>query len=207
MRRIRDPVDPARPLDLNGQTVVECAILQTVREQIEQRLSVLLGLPLWAMGRAADLEWFHFGGQREVVNRRGEKKAVGDWALHVQCPWRIVHMGKILVASADLYYPAGIHRFDDLELADEGGWAWDRNGPRRLDERTAALQQLLDTDPPTVEGVQADAVGSLRISFSGGYMLELFPNGTLDDQEHWRFFEPYRDKRHFVVGAAAVAQG
>lgn len=190
-----------------GKSVVDCAILQAVREQIEQRLGVLLGLPLWAMGRATDLEWFQFRGQREVVNRRGEKRTVGDWALHVQCPWRIVQVGKILVASADLYYPAGIHKFDDLELAKEGGWAWDRNGPCRLDERTAALHQVLDTDPPTVEGVQADAVGSLRIGLSSGYVLELFPHCTLEDQEHWRFFEPYRDKRHFVVGAAAVAQG
>lgn len=175
-------------------------ILHIVRERIEQRLSVLVGLPLWGMGRAADLEWFQFGGKRGVEDRRGEHRTVGDWTLHVQCAWRIVQAGTILVASQDLHWPAGIQTSADLDVTEEGNWAWDRSGPRRLDERTAALRQVLDTNSPLVEAVEADAVGSLHVGFNGGYALEIFPDTTLEDMEHWRFFEPHRQTAHFVVG-------
>jgi hypothetical protein len=61
-----------------------------VREQIQNALDVLIGEPLWSSGRAADLEWFHFGQRRTVKGFRGEAKEVGAHALHVQCAWRIL---------------------------------------------------------------------------------------------------------------------
>jgi hypothetical protein len=76
-----------------------------MREEIENELSVLVGLPLWIAGRVADLEWFHFGQPHTVVDRKGKPKEVGDYALHIQCGWRVVKDDCIIVGSRDLYYP------------------------------------------------------------------------------------------------------
>ena len=49
-----------------------------------------MGLPLWAVGRAGSLVWFQFGERRPVTDRKGEHREVGAYALHVDCPWRLV---------------------------------------------------------------------------------------------------------------------
>lgn len=60
---------------------------------IEAALAPLVGLPLWASGRAGDLQWFQFGAKHAVVaqsgSAKGTERTVGDYALHVQCAWRI----------------------------------------------------------------------------------------------------------------------
>lgn len=61
-----------------------------MRDTIQNELSVLLGLPLWAVGRAGSLEWFHFGGHHAVPDRRTEIKDVGDFALHIDCTWSLI---------------------------------------------------------------------------------------------------------------------
>jgi len=60
-----------------------------MKATIERELSVLIGLPLWAVGRAGSLEWFHFGGHHAVPDRRTQIKDVGDYALHIDCPWSL----------------------------------------------------------------------------------------------------------------------
>jgi hypothetical protein len=53
-------------------------------------LQALVGLPLWAVGRAGSLVWFQFGARRTVTDRKGEQREVGAYALHVDCPWRLI---------------------------------------------------------------------------------------------------------------------
>jgi hypothetical protein len=52
-------------------------------------LQSLVGLPLWAVGRAGSLVWFQFGARRTVKDRKGAQREVGAYALHVDCPWRL----------------------------------------------------------------------------------------------------------------------
>lgn len=55
----------------------------------EVTLQALVGLPLWAVGRAGSLVWFQFGPRRTVTDRKGEQREVGAYALHVDCPWQL----------------------------------------------------------------------------------------------------------------------
>jgi len=71
---------------------------------IHQALAPLVGLPFRCIGRATNLLWLHFGELHEVSDRRGGTKDVGDWAVHIQCPWRISRHGRILIAYHDYYY-------------------------------------------------------------------------------------------------------
>ena len=75
-----------------------------MREQIQKALDSLVGMALWSSGRAADLEWFQFGQRRTVTARNGTKE-VGEYALHIQCGWRMRCGDQVVVGGRDLYYP------------------------------------------------------------------------------------------------------
>ena len=95
----------------------------------------LQGLPLWDWGRAANLIWFEFGARRTVTGHtRNEQRVVGEWALHVQCAWRLTSPSGIEVAYQDIYYPASSEGNMDLDEFD-----WDRQGKNRCDEKLATI--------------------------------------------------------------------
>lgn len=164
-----------------------------MKEQIEHTLKVLTGMPLWSIGRAGSLEWFHFGSQRRTVtSSSGGTKIVGEYALHVECAWRIIGPGGIVVASRDRLYPAGNDPYKDLM-----DFEWDKPDANRCDERVSMFLDKRMNAPLIVEAVQADLVGSLRLVLSDGYALEVFPDDTVGG-EYWRFFQPSMDTDHFV---------
>jgi len=163
-----------------------------MKEEIERSLAVLIGRPMWAAWRAADMEMFHFGDRRTVQNRNREAVEVGDYALHVQCAWRLVDANRIVVASRDYYYPAGD---PDVEFPN---FDHDQPGTNRRDERMDKFFSKCGNAYPIVYRVEGDRVGSLRIVMSGEVVLELFPDDSLED-EYWRFFQPRSDEKHFIV--------
>ena len=164
----------------------------TMKDEIERSLSSLIGLPLWAADRAADMEMFDFGDRRLVQNMRGEPLEVGQYALHVQCAWRLAGPRGIIVASCDRFYPAG----DPDNIPPD--FAWDKAGANRRDERLTAFFAQCGDAFPVVQRIEADRLGGLRIVLSGDVTLDLFPDDSLEN-EHWRFFQPRSGEKHFVV--------
>ena len=160
---------------------------------IKETLQVLVGLPLTAAGRAHTLEWFHFGEQHERQQRNGKIVVVGQYALHVQCSWRIISPSGIRVASSDRYFAAG-----DEPLKDYPDFAWERQGANRCDQRMSALIEQHAPEPLVVQTICADDVGSVRIAFDKDYALDVFPDNSFAS-EHWRFFQPANGAPHFVV--------
>lgn len=173
-----------------------------VSQEILSHLKPLVGLKLALVRRAADLRNFQFGTVRAV-----EGGSVGEYALHVQCPWRIEGSDGITTGRSDLWQPA--------EPSQEIDWdQWDYEKDENLqDRRFAAL--LGGYDPATgsfvnatehliVEDVCADDYGGAAIRFSGGYKLVLFPAGTRG--EDWRVFRPDTDDSHFVVAGGRIEQ-
>jgi hypothetical protein len=80
--------------------------MMPMKKEVQEALSVLVGKLLWSCGNAAGLEWFSFGERRTVSGLRGEKE-VGEYALHVQCAWRIISDECILVGGSDVHRPLG----------------------------------------------------------------------------------------------------
>ncbi|HKV92836.1 MAG TPA: hypothetical protein VJW20_09840 [Candidatus Angelobacter sp.] len=167
-----------------------------MKERIQEALAVLVGQPLWSSGRAADLEWFGFGGRRTVKDSRGEEQEVGDYALHVQCAWRIRCGSQVVVASRDLYYQP-----EETEDRPED-FNWDVQGGNRRDKRIAELFQNETREFP-VQKVEAGEAGAFTIIFDQGYALDVFPDDSLSG-EYWRFFRPYRGERHFVITGSGI---
>ncbi|MGE0822973.1 MAG: hypothetical protein AB7G75_32205 [Candidatus Binatia bacterium] len=165
-----------------------------MKKAIEDNLKVFVGLPWWAIGRVVDLVWLQFGQRRRVRTSRGNSKVVGDWALHLQCPWRIGGPQGLIVASDDRFYPAG--NPDKVPKQ----WRWD-TGPNRFDERVKSFFSAIPEGFGVVQKVQGDRFGGAHLKLTNGLMIEIFPSDTLssDDAEHWRLLQPSRKARHFVV--------
>src|SRR2546425_8610409 len=72
-----------------------------VRAEIESATAALIGKPLWMCRRAADMATFQFGGRIKGVDYYGRPSQVGDYALHVQCAWRITRGDEIVVRSEE----------------------------------------------------------------------------------------------------------
>ncbi len=137
------------------------------------------------------MECGQFGAQRPVRTRRGEPALIGEFALHVQCAWRLAGPGGIITGRQDLYYPPG-----DSGLSPED-FDWDENESRR-DGRLRGFFQEHASEPPVLMKVQGDFLGGARLLLSGGLTLELFPANSLPG-EHWRLFRSGTDGPHFVV--------
>lgn len=160
-----------------------------IRQQVIAALSQTIGLPLTAARRAADMRTFQFGKLRQV-----ERGSVGDFALHVQCPWRIEAPDGIVTGRLDLWEPEE----DNASLDDN--WDYEKS-PNLQDvrvERWLAHNKL----SLVVKSVDADEFGGAAISFDHGFVLRLFPAGTRG--EDWRLFKPKADTAHLVVSGGAV---
>ncbi len=161
-----------------------------MKEKIKKELSVLIGLPVVEAGRAVDLEWFSFGKLLEVIDTKGKKKLVSEYAIHIQCAWRITGPNGIIVASHDKYCPK------DGWVGNDEDFDWDKHGENRCDQRIDKFFKKNKT--LVVKSVEADDYGSFRLIFKGGFSLEVFPDNS-DAEEYWRLFQPYKKLPHFAV--------
>ena len=164
----------------------------TREDRITEALSALVGLPMWRATRALNMEMFTFGERRKRLNQQEEEIEVGEYALHVQCPWRIVGPHLIAIGSEDRNYPED----------EKSDWNdFDPDADRTLCEaRMAAWLHEHARAPLKVERVEADRTGGFRLFLERGFVLEAFPANTLrgEEFEHWRLFQSSQ-KDHFVV--------
>lgn len=132
--------------------------------------------------------------RKDFSNQKGKTEEVAEYALHIQCSWRIVKGNKIVVASRDFYSPR-------TGLDDENEYfEWDVQGNNRFDERIEFFIEGIN-EHTIVERVGSDEVGGLKIFLSQGYLVEGFPDTSEDDEysEFWRLFNRKEDSPHFVV--------
>jgi hypothetical protein len=134
------------------------------------------------------LLWIQFGELRESLSPRGQLRTVGEWALHIQCPWRIRQRTNLVVASGDFYYSSAGEPLDD----------WDSPGNSKFDVTAATLEGELSASPPSVTSIRIDEVGGFTIELTNDYRLDVFPDRSILNTEHWRLFQPGIDQSHFV---------
>jgi hypothetical protein len=158
---------------------------------IVEALSPLIGTELWGSHRAAGMQGFQFGGRRTVPDRHGGEKIVGDYAIHVDCPWRIQRAERIVIGSRDVYSPAD----DSVDWAD---FDWDVQGANGLDVKMALLFSERSGKPLLVQEIRVAEFGGFQLVFSDGLSLEVFPVASGDD-EAWRIFQGWTHGDHFVV--------
>jgi len=168
--------------------------------EVTKALGPLMGLKLSISRNAADMKVLHFG----EIKPHPDSGTMGDFALHIQCPWRIVTSDRVITGSHDYHEPA-----DPKEDWD----AWEPSRPRNRLQDKRLLELFPQYDPGTkslvnatallvVDEVEADIFGGIDLHLSGGYRLQIFPVSTSESSswgEQWRFFKPFA--QHFVVVA------
>lgn len=169
----------------------------SLKDRVQEHLAPLVGLQLSIARRAADMRVFHFGKVSEVAGG-----TVGEFALHIQCPWRIEGRNGVVTGRRDLWEPSKELQAREPEL-DLTHWKYDSGNLQ--DEKMG--QFLEGYDPATrsavnrkdgliVQAVSSDDLGGATISLSGDYRIVIFPSGTTG--EEWRIFRP-GEGDHFVV--------
>ncbi len=166
-----------------------------MKDKIQNALNVLVGLPMWSLGRTADLAWFEFGNRRTVKGHKGGEKEVGDYALHVQCPWRIASADSIVIGRGDIFCTP-----EESNEPTPANFDWQKGN--RFDR---IVQQLAkhESGQFIVHAVEAGEAGSLAIELENGYTLEIFPHDS-ESGEHWRFFKPYTEEPHLVFSGKGL---
>ena len=160
---------------------------------ITRALAVLVGASLIRSARFADMEAFRFGPLIDTESRTGDPRRVAAYALHVQCPWRIVFEDRIVVGYSDMSDPPlGTDRLD-----------FDPNSApitRRDELMTQFFASRLE-QPRIVVACTASPLFDLVLELDDGCRLELFPENHTgaEESEFWRFMLP--DGRHLVVSA------
>lgn len=155
---------------------------------VVEALRALEGLTFWDGGRGADMKMFAFGSPRLVPRRNGEV-SVGQFALHLQCPWRLTQHGVLITSHEDITLPVSAH---------SGGASSDSRGGNRCDE---AVERLFAASKFSVVGTSCHQLSEVAIACSDGLALQI----SVDDAstEQWRLFEPAevpgQGKDHLVV--------
>lgn len=163
--------------------------MKSLQEKVAEQLNLLVGKALWASHRTVDLQSFDFGGHISVRNSKGSLSKVGEYALHIQCRWRICIKEKIVVGSTDRYYPKDKGAEIDLDFE------WDKPGVNLCD---FAMESFLNKKCPIIpKSIIVDEVGGFRLLLEHGFCLDVFPDDS-QDGEHWRMFQP-AEKTHHVV--------
>lgn len=171
----------------------------TMQEEVESTLRVLIGKPFRDSGRSSDLQWFEFGSDVTTVSKRnGETKTEGEYVIDTESAWHIAEPNGIFVGSRDRLYPAGEDPYKDLLEFD-----WDRPGVNRCDEKIQKFFEERKNKPLFVQSVEANNWGGVKIYLSENYIIEIFPDDSLGGED-WRFFEPSKSSRHFVVTGRGI---
>jgi hypothetical protein len=154
-------------------------------------LQQLIGSTMWAGGRTVDLVWLYFGDRRQVLDRWGEPKEVGDLALHLQCFWLIQNATQVYVASGDMFFSRDPNQ--DVEHYD-----WTEPNTSRCDEGLEGFFQNYSSSQLVVQAVHVNGFGCFSINFGSGIKLRAYIDNTTSS-EKWRLFRPYTDDSHYVM--------
>lgn len=151
-------------------------------------MNVLRNKRLYKIGRATNMLWCYFGKETNPDERN-------EFYLHVECSWRLSYSNQLTLTYRDMYYPHS--KFDEDEEYD-----LDEIGSNRFDELTDVFNRKLDSTF-TVKEIESDSFRGLKIVFTNGYLLEVFPDESISDSEVWRFIDKVADK-HLVVSGEGI---
>ena len=147
----------------------------TSAEPIQVALDSLRHLPMWDAGWAGDIAWFAFGAQVQRPDRRGGQRVVGEYALHISCPWRWCAVSGFVRAD-ETSDSAALHALGQPTTHFVSGGR-DSGGPLILRFGNGDTLEIADPgEPPSSE----------------------------DEIEYWRLFQPGLQTPHFLVSSTGV---
>jgi DNA-directed RNA polymerase subunit RPC12/RpoP len=153
---------------------------------------VLVGLRLSIIRRAADMLVLHFGTIRPHSSGEG---TVADYALHVQCPWRLDSPNGTVTGRDDLWEHAGPGERPPNWSYDDGLSLQDKKFAELFVRDQSTRSWVNESDGFGVATVRQTERGDVTLSLINGYEILIFPAGS--GSEAWRLFAP-GSGRHLV---------
>jgi len=154
-----------------------------VTENINKILLDLVGLPLSRQTRAANMQCFQFGNLTVI----DKKKSFGEFALHLQSPWRLTNETEIIIGSSDLYEQA------DQDAEYDPDFEWNKANANLRDVK---LEKLITENRLVVVLAIADNFGGLVVHFNNSISLTVFPDiSSKSENEYWRLIDN-RNTKH-----------
>jgi hypothetical protein len=166
--------------------MIHSGTLTYVNKLIQKALVPLIGLRLRHISRSSNMLFLQFGEAREISSRDGGLKAVYDWTIQIQCPWRISQHSRVVIAYRDFYYS---------DVAQNNQAVMNKS---RYDSVLGSLCTEFGTAPPRVILIDTDDTGAFSVHLSDDYRLDAIPAENTASGKHWRIFEPGTDGRSFV---------
>jgi hypothetical protein len=145
---------------------------KNVLMKVNDRMRSLVGMQGLSFGRVAAMIWINF------------KRSDLEFALHLQCAFRVRCGDEILVTDTEIFEPS------DSALSspkyDPETFDWDIQGANQYDEWVSRLN-LGFLDGLSVVSTDINNCGDLTIQLSSDIAIDVFVNAAAD--ECWRFFE------------------
>jgi hypothetical protein len=152
----------------------------------QREISIIAGSTFAEIGRVGATAILGFG--RSVswpLKSRATEVSGSEYALHVQCPFRIVQGHRIILGSEDM---KRIRRTGETEEV-----AYDRGAE--------AVEEILRSRPVTVHSVSVFPVGDLHLELDSSIRIEVFP-ASPSKEEAWRFLVRFGNHYIFPDGLA-----
>ena len=159
---------------------------------VQQQLNLLMRRPLQQVSRQKEMLLFTFG---EAEN---PQRAV---TLRVQCYYRLMENGRILMASSDMYQPSEEmwKMWEQMGLEPDHipeDFRPDAPGVNRLDDYLITLNG--DLDGLVIHGALLDQSGDLTLLFDSGATLQMMID-TAGGEECWRLMDESGETDDLVV--------
>lgn len=152
----------------------------TSSELVNDSVQSLVGLPFSGVGRSLDMGILWFGEIVEWNFDARPGKNLSEFALHVQCPFRVSGGRRVLVGSEDI----GVAR--ESEPGD---------GKTLFDVNAVRLDAILTERRPVVLEASVSEFGDIRLEVESSIVISVFPV-TARKVESWRIFR--RGGTHLV---------
>ncbi|MDL2262451.1 hypothetical protein LJC11_02995 [Bacteroidales bacterium OttesenSCG-928-I21] len=168
-----------------------------MKDSIKQTLQQLVGLEFTRTTRTANMECLKFGVLHRI-DHKGIERQIGEFGLHLECPWRFTKKNIILVGNDDLF-----EQPDEKAEYDEN-FNWDIQGGNLRDVK---LDTFLKSAKYIVKSVNADNLGGFELKFNRNIKLSVFPtlSSKAEYSEYWRLLDNKdENKNHFVVGTTGI---
>jgi len=163
-----------------------------MKQEIIKALQKLIGFEFTRSTRAANMECIKFGILYEK-DRKGIERQIGEFDIHLQCPWRITKGSEIIVGCDDLY-----EQPDETAEYDEN-FNWDVQGGNLRDVK---LETFLKSGKYIVKDITIDDFGGFELIFNDAIKLTVFPtlSSKFEYSEYWRLLDNRTEQKHFIVG-------
>ncbi len=134
-------------------------------------------------------------GHHFIPDKVDREFNIGEFGIHLQCPWRITKGQEILIGSFDVYEQP------DQNAKYDPDFEWDSPNGNLRDKK---LKELIENEQLIISKIEADDFGGFEIIFNDSFKLTTFPSNSIK-VEYWRLLDNRHNMdKHFVVSREGI---